>query len=143
MNSEEDEGEDDEALTPPLRKPPEPGSLITDDFAAAAGSTEEFPQFDTEDGDTDGKRLLVGQYFAHGRALLQRFPESECAQAALEEFTTRPDPTWLDMVTIMQDAGEEVAGKIFERITDEWIASLPPREPKPEPVVRRRRGKVT
>jgi hypothetical protein len=47
------------------------------------------------------------------------------------------------MVTIMQDAGEEVAGKIFERITDEWIASLPPREPKPEPVVRRRRGKVT
>lgn len=100
-------------------------------------------------GDEVGRELLVGQYFAAGRELLARYLNEESASArlaaeAIDEFLEKADLTWLDLVDILQEAGQKAAVDIFERRYTEWRASLPPPPPPPAPPEpKKRRKRVT
>jgi hypothetical protein len=91
-----------------------------------------------------GKELLIGTFFAGGRSLLQRHTDDVRA-ASLAEFEASPDPTWLDMVNIMEKAGQRAALKIYERHADEYLEALsacaPPPPPEPEQPMRRKRSR--
>jgi hypothetical protein len=76
---------------------------------------------DDDDGaNDDGKRLLVGAYFAAGSKMLERHLTDDCAavvdisSAALAEFEVSKKPTWLDLMEIMEEAGKAAALKILE-----------------------------
>jgi hypothetical protein len=94
--------------------------------------------------DCGGKELLIGTFFAGGKSLLQRHTDDVRA-ASLAEFEASPDPTWLDMVNIMEKAGQRAALKIYERHADEYLEALracaPPPPPEPEPMRRKRSRK--
>lgn len=92
-------------------------------------------------GACDGKTLLVGTYFTAGRSMLER--HGDAARAALDEFEALPEPTWLDLMEIMEEAGQDAAGRLFERRIFVSPVSKLARPLSAEPAPRKANRRVT
>lgn len=76
--------------------------------AAAAGAAGD---------DGDGKALLVGSYRGAGVRLLERHGKNDpVRQEAIRRFLAQPEPTWLDLVGMVEEAGQEAVLLIYEQL---------------------------
>lgn len=103
---------------------------------AAANAAPGAPAEDTA-GD-DMLALINAHYVAGLRRAAAAVDNSELAETASRRTATLPTLSWVDVLDLVERAGETAWTDAYGRAATEWAATLPP---APEPVAQKTRGR--